>query len=271
MVASKHSHSLSSALSRLQLVGCVGAISAAACVALVQCCPRARVTRRLGSSPAADRDPLLVASVNRSYDPLPTTEDDDGDAASSAASTQKLEMDRPQLSFRTPLLMQACLSLLENGALPALLPYVFEPYLGGREHLKLAIDISLLVDPLSCLLALRIGARRAWRGPGVAALVLGAALTAVAAVSPHPPFVGTTWAPVTLVVLAVTTRVLISLAKTLVYLDGPPVQQDVDASTGELRERARYMQQCGLMQQLGTGVGSFAFFVLVNELHLFHQ
>ncbi|XP_046962173.1 solute carrier family 52, riboflavin transporter, member 3-B isoform X1 [Vanessa cardui] len=181
----------------------------------------------------------------------------ESEAAKEEEATTELESIF-QLKWVSVLVLMAFLNALMNGALPSVQTYSCMPY--GTNIYHLAVTLGSMANPAACLAGV-------WLRP-VSSRVLAAMLTfvllplgyifATAALSPTPPLYSDTTGRVLVVLSWVAVSGLVSYARMWVY-------------GWARRGGAGGMRACGAATQVGSALGSLAFFFIVNYGNVFTQ
>ncbi|VDD93816.1 unnamed protein product [Enterobius vermicularis] len=169
--------------------------------------------------------------------------------------TSKMESCR----FGFLLFLTAIVNAQMNGIVPSIQSYAALPYSQATYHF--ALTLSNIASPLICFLPLLIEPTRVW---SLASLTfLSSALTGVivvlAKMSPSPVLQYSIWGKVMLVVLSVGGSALHSYLRTVF---ATVLQKGAENSESRLF-------WCGVFIQIGSFLGSFIMFPLVNIFHVF--
>ncbi|CAK9304965.1 unnamed protein product [Gordionus sp. m RMFG-2023] len=155
------------------------------------------------------------------------------------------------------LFLLACLSALDNGVIPSIQSYAALPY--GNMAFHLSVSLSSLSNPLACFMAffrpLALGAKHYYFLAGICAL-LSSIILGFALKSPHPPLAGTLAGTVLTVVLWIVLETLFSYIK-------------VSLASEFHRKGKKWLMWHGICTQLGSALGAFLIFVMINYLKLF--
>lgn len=161
-----------------------------------------------------------------------------------------------------PLGVLFAVNVVENGMVPSLTTFAFLAFPDGKRAMSLSINCALVLCPFASLLTVAV------RTPRVAALallcLLPTAYVFYAALAAAAPILSDSPAGVVLVAVAfVAMRGLLSYTKTMSFVALKGVTPD------EALERTYFTS--GFVTQLGSGLGSLAFFLLVNYTHIFRS
>lgn len=151
---------------------------------------------------------------------------------------------------------QAFACSLTNGVLPSIQSFSCGAY--GNVPFHLAVTLSALANPVAALMTLMLPRCKRWLLTlmGVVGSLLAAYILATAALSPHPPLMGTT-AGEALVVLS------------WVLFTGLMTYVRVEIANQMREEGQSALFWCGAVTQVGSAVGAVVMFVLVNVYYLF--
>ncbi len=171
------------------------------------------------------------------------------------------------LSILIPLLVQFTANFVENGMIPSLTTYAFLNYEEGKRIMSLSINISLLVSPLSCLLAVffRCPSKLLLLSAGY--LLPSAYILIAALMSPTPFFHSSSFGAWLMMLMYIIKSGFIAYTKTMVYYRIKSITSTTNSSSASYRGFA----WSGFITQCGSGIGSILFFLLVNTTHLFYQ
>nr|CAG4637053.1 EOG090X07AW [Ceriodaphnia reticulata]SVE72972.1 EOG090X07AW [Ceriodaphnia reticulata] len=181
------------------------------------------------------------------------------DRDSVESEEQRVNTDIPRSVLIYLLMIQAWVCALSNGALPSFQSYSCLPY--GNTAYHLAVTLSAMANPLSCLIAYFLPITNvcliavfAFLGTSVSSYVI-----ALAALSPTPPLVGYPSGETLMIIawilcVGLLTYVKVSIASILRMEEG---QGD------------RNLFWFGVFTQIGSAIGSIIAFVLVNVYKYF--
>ncbi|CAF4905232.1 unnamed protein product [Pieris macdunnoughi] len=155
-------------------------------------------------------------------------------------------------------ILMAVINMFFNGLMPSLQTYSCLPY--GRRAFHLAVTLGTIANPVACLAGVwfKMAGVRYIAAMLVVSAGLTAYITVTAVMSPTPPLYQETSGAVIIVIVWVVANALISYSRMWIY--------------SKAREGGtKPMRVLGTIGQLGSALGSFTLFWVVNFGNFFEQ
>ncbi len=182
---------------------------------------------------------------------------------------------RWKLSYTYRLILaQMLISFFENGILVSIGPYLFQNYPNGRQLWSNAINIMLVVDPIACFIAYFVPKRLPLTGLLHVVWISGCLVQIVIAfMSPNVPGKRSLGVGISIVILAVFTRICIAYCKTkefliaherLQYIEEHSIEPNIGSFTLAGKELSTF-QLAGFGIQVGALIGSIIMYLLTSN------
>lgn len=161
-------------------------------------------------------------------------------------------------NFIILLVQIACINALTNGILPSVSSYATLPY--GNQAYHLSATLSSIANPLACLVAFFLPVLSMWviGSTTLSGIGIGIYVLVIATRSPTPPMAGEGLGAAIIVIASILVSALMSFSKVSI------------ATVLRLRGRMALLW-CGVVTQIGSALGAILMFIVVNQLHMFHE
>ena len=162
------------------------------------------------------------------------------------------------------------LNFIENGMMYSILPFASLNYVKGEEVLKWSILLAMIIDPFACLFTNFFKTFKyiylvpVWLSISLFILI-------IAILSPTPPFASHLSFSIFLIICNVVNRAFIAYTKTIIYLDFKRILDDEFLINNNPNLGEKLFRWAGFSIQLGSGMGSILFFLLINVFKVFKQ